>query len=335
MAISLIRSGLRKKKKKEQDRLIRQSQQAQATQAPQETKVKEEETPKEEEKPKGSGKRKITFGDKIGDDVKVETEGGTEEPLTREEYKRFNEQLGRGSQRLEDAGSTERVKNLLNITRENQRALMLQQGQGTNLNQTNQTQMQGQGMQGQINPNIPSSLYNYKEDNSLYQGFLSMDSKKAQMLQDATELKGGQLKSGLNIAQATFGLFIDLIDNLAKVATLGALGKDTMDVKNAKENMNLAKQAIERQIALVPTGEVNVYELHEAVKMYRANLNYLESTNKRIGLDNFAYWITDGRNLEQEIFNKNSEFAELERMLQLARMQNLQNSLLNQQMQLQ
>jgi hypothetical protein len=328
MAINLIRRGLLRKKKKEEQVKPIVPVETEVKEAPQETKV-------EEEKPKGSGKREITFEDK---NVKVVTPGGKEFNFTKEEYKRYNEQIGGGSKDL-STPTTPQTKEAIRIQQENQRALMLQQGQGQmpGLSQTNLNQMPGQaGQIGQINPNIPSSLYNYQEgNNGLYQGFLSMDSKKAQMLQDATELKGGQLKSGLNIAQATFGLFVDLADNLAKVATLGALGKDTLDVKNAKENLTLAKSVIERQIALVPSGQVNVYELHEAVKMYRANLSYLESTNKRIGLDNFAYWITDGRNLEQEIFNKNSEFAELERMLQLARMQNLQNSLLNQQMQLQ
>jgi len=292
------------------------------------------EQPKPEEN-KGTGKKQIIFdGKQIGSKVKVITEGGKEFNFTREEYKKYNEQIGGGSRELAGGGFTPNVRSAVDIQRENQRARMLQQGQ--NVTPTNQLQIQGQ-QQGQISPNIPSSLYNFK-DTGIVQGFESfglIDNAKSMQLQQAINLEGGQLKSGANIAKATLGLFIDLADNLAKVASLGALGKDTLDVKNAKENISLAKAVIDRQIALVPTGEVNILELSDAVKMYSANLNQLESTNKRIGLDNFAYWISDGRNLEQEIFTKKSEFAELERMLQQARTINMQNNLLNAQMQLQ
>jgi hypothetical protein len=196
--------------------------------------------------------------------------------------------------------------------------------------QTTSSNIPFNAQQPQIDPNLPQSLYNYQDLNIL-QGFETLgliDTPKGQKLKEAINLEGGQFKSGANIALATLGLFFDLGDNLSKVATFGALGKDTIDVKKAKDNISLAQDIIDRQISLIPTGEINISELQRAVAQYTKNLSYLESTNKRIGLDNFAYWIDDGRNLEEEIATYKSNFDELDRLLKNAKLMQAQNNLL-------
>lgn len=175
--------------------------------------------------------------------------------------------------------------------------------------QTAQNQ-QTQVVQQQINPFQEKQ----KEQIAQFETFGLIDEERGQRLKKITSSLNPL--SNLAISREVLDLTIDLADNFKAITNIG--GKDTQGVKNARENINFAKETIANQIELARTGQADNAKLTQAITEYKRNIKFLQQTTKRKGLDNLAYWTTDGRNLEQELVLIEDDFNQLDADYQTA-----------------
>lgn len=248
------------------------------------------------------------------DTVSVRTEGGSQETISKEDFKRTQEKIGKET-RSPQAPISPEAEKISNIILQNRQAKALQQQQGTSSSVTTGTQgiKEQQGIEANKLFNQPQ----IQEAPLLSQENL-LDEKKVKRLKEIgfADATIGQLNPVGEVKLSIFDLAIDIADNLRAISTLG--GKDTQNVKNAKTTIASSKTFLDSEIKKISTGEADAQAIQRIALEYEKALSTLESTNKRKGIDNLAYWLTDGRDLETELIFYREDLEQMKLSLDAA-----------------
>jgi hypothetical protein len=314
MVLSSILSTRRKKKEDPEQPKLETQQKTIAPTAP-EPKPAEQMTG-------GTGKRTITF--LKGGNVEVTTAGGVSQILTKDEYKRYNEQLGGGSRDLTSSGFSDKVKKLVEIERENIAKIQAMQGKGG----------VGAGTAGmQPAPNtfgataqdiFSGEIPEYKAAKGSFGGFISNENAAA-MRDISRDISGKSpaqaLITPLPINPKMIGLSMDIARQIGSnlKAMSGFSDRDPTDVRMVKDSLGDTSGKFKEEIKLLQQGYGDAEYMKYLIDNYKQRIAELESNVKRDGVENLAYWSNARKNkLQEEIDFYKRDLVSMEVNLMMA-----------------
>jgi len=159
-------------------------------------------------------------------------------------------------------------------------------------------QNKGNTLQGNINPNEPSSLS---------REILGMN---------PVEVARGTINA-VSTPQA-------IISSAAQVYDLfksSLSASKSTDVKKAEASFIDATNILQQNVALVKTGQKSYIDAERDMKLAESSINDLERTTRGLGRLNLRYWLDNGREIEAQILREKTTLQNIRIELELAREQ--------------